>query len=812
MTDPELERPPRRRSAHRLQRLRSDRRQPARGPPAADVQPPPAAAGRAPAHRRGRRRDRLRRRPRGQERGAHPAHGRAAAGQPRPASGPSSSGSSTSCRVRPRRAAGRQRRLARADCRCSISSATWASTSPSTRWWPRTRCKSRLERAEQGISYTEFSYMLLQAFDFLHLFDTYGCRLQLGGSDQWGNITMGIELIRKVRHQAAFGLTTPLVLKADGTKFGKTETGTVWLDAGRTSPYQLYQFFLRTEDAVVGTYLRYFTFLAHEEILELDRSHRRAPRAARRPAGAGPRGRAPWSTEPRRRHGPSRPPPPCSARRWPGSTRPTILDVFADAPSTTVSSARAWTERRAPGRPALRDRPGAGRRAGPGPPSEQGGAYGQQPPRGRRRPHDRGRRPRGRALRGAPAGQARVPSRPLRLIRSLNRGAVHYGHGAEPRRCVVAGAAERWPSRDRARRGAGRHPTRAGWRSRRPSGEPDGKRSVRSSAGRHGRSPAGRRSGRWPEDDVEAYACFRVGYHRGLDALRAAGWKGSGLVRWEHPSNRASSRCLDGLRSAAAAIGEHDEEERCAQFLRQLDPSWPPDDRAGDLMRRGRRPTACHVAGPGTGTRSPSPAVPWARPSWPGAPSAEESGPPGTRVTSWLTAARRRGHRDGVGGQPQRRPRCLPTTTRPGRSDGVCGLLTTDAQTAIGNLPTPDQTLTQDLNSAYEDAAAAGTDCYNGAGSGGALLAVRLASGPSSVPLLNVAVRPDGRHHRSRPVHVDHRPHRRRRRTRSRPDRAGAITAARIDRSGPLPAGPRPCRVRPGPAPGALVAAHRAVS
>jgi len=132
--------------------------------------------------------------------------------------------------------------------------------------------RSRLEREGAGISYTEFSYMLLQAADFLHLFDTYGCRLQLGGSDQWGNITAGIELIRKTRQETVWGLTTPLVLKADGTKFGKTEAGTVWLDARRTSPYQLYQFFLRTEDEVVGAYLRFFTFLPHERILELDES------------------------------------------------------------------------------------------------------------------------------------------------------------------------------------------------------------------------------------------------------------------------------------------------------------------------------------------------------------------------------------------------------------------------------------------------------------------------------------------------------------------------------------------------------------
>jgi tyrosyl-tRNA synthetase len=137
--------------------------------------------------------------------------------------------------------------------------------------------KSRLSRADQGISYTEFSYMLLQAYDFLHLFDTFGCRLQLGGSDQWGNITAGIELVRKVRQEEVWGLTTPLVLKPDGTKFGKTESGTVWLDAARTSAYQLYQFLLGSEDAVVGTYLRYFTFLDHEAIVALDEATARHP-------------------------------------------------------------------------------------------------------------------------------------------------------------------------------------------------------------------------------------------------------------------------------------------------------------------------------------------------------------------------------------------------------------------------------------------------------------------------------------------------------------------------------------------------------
>jgi tyrosyl-tRNA synthetase len=130
--------------------------------------------------------------------------------------------------------------------------------------------RTRLNEREHGISYTEFSYMLLQSYDFLHLHDAYGCRLQLGGSDQWGNITAGIELIRRVRGATAYGLTFPLVTRADGTKFGKSEAGNVWLDARRTSPYAMYQFFLRSEDAVVGSYLRYYTFRAREEVEALD--------------------------------------------------------------------------------------------------------------------------------------------------------------------------------------------------------------------------------------------------------------------------------------------------------------------------------------------------------------------------------------------------------------------------------------------------------------------------------------------------------------------------------------------------------------
>jgi tyrosyl-tRNA synthetase len=137
--------------------------------------------------------------------------------------------------------------------------------------------RSRLSEREQGISYTEFSYMLLQACDFLHLHDIHGCRLQLGGSDQWGNITAGIDLIRRARGATAYGLTFPLVTKADGTKFGKSEAGNIWLDPRRSSPYAMYQFLLRSEDSVVGTYLRFFTFRPREEIEGLDAATREHP-------------------------------------------------------------------------------------------------------------------------------------------------------------------------------------------------------------------------------------------------------------------------------------------------------------------------------------------------------------------------------------------------------------------------------------------------------------------------------------------------------------------------------------------------------
>ena len=142
--------------------------------------------------------------------------------------------------------------------------------------------RSRLEAREQGISYTEFSYMLLQAYDFLHLHDAHGCRLQIGGSDQWGNITAGVDLVRRVRGAEVYGLTWPLLTKADGTKFGKTESGTVWLSPERTSPYEFYQYWMRADDRDVVGLLRLFTDLDQDRIGELEAA--RAARPERREA------------------------------------------------------------------------------------------------------------------------------------------------------------------------------------------------------------------------------------------------------------------------------------------------------------------------------------------------------------------------------------------------------------------------------------------------------------------------------------------------------------------------------------------------
>jgi tyrosyl-tRNA synthetase len=137
--------------------------------------------------------------------------------------------------------------------------------------------RSRMEDRESGISYTEFSYMLLQAYDFCHQCQEFNCELQIGGSDQWGNITAGIDLCRKKLGRHAFGLTLPLITNADGSKFGKSVAGAVWLDVKRTSVYRFYQFWIRTDDRDVVQFLKYFTFLSREEVEALEKQHREKP-------------------------------------------------------------------------------------------------------------------------------------------------------------------------------------------------------------------------------------------------------------------------------------------------------------------------------------------------------------------------------------------------------------------------------------------------------------------------------------------------------------------------------------------------------
>ena len=161
---------------------------------------------------------------------------------------------------------------------------------PVNRMLAREVVKARLE---DGISYTEFSYVLLQSLDYLELNRTYGCTLQFGGSDQWGNITAGVELVRRSDGGHVHALATPLLTKADGTKFGKTESGTVWLDPAMTSPYAFHQFFLNAEDAKVIEYLKVFSERPQEEIDGAGAPDAGVTASPRGPAGAG-----------RRHHGP----------------------------------------------------------------------------------------------------------------------------------------------------------------------------------------------------------------------------------------------------------------------------------------------------------------------------------------------------------------------------------------------------------------------------------------------------------------------------------------------------------------------------
>lgn len=199
--------------------------------------------------------------------------------------------------------------------------------------------RRRVEHDETGISYTEFSYALLQAYDFVQLNERYGCTFQMGGSDQWGNITAGIDLVRRMRGEKAYGITYPLLTGAGGHKFGKTEAGAVWLDPELTSPYRFFQFWMTVDDRDVIRYLRYFTLLGSEEISELESTHEERPheRTAHRALAEDVTGRV---------HGKNGL---ASAQRATdvlfggeiaGLGADAIADVFADVPSSEIALAR----------------------------------------------------------------------------------------------------------------------------------------------------------------------------------------------------------------------------------------------------------------------------------------------------------------------------------------------------------------------------------------------------------------------------------------------------------------------------------------
>ena len=269
--------------------------------------------------------------------------------------------------------------------------------------------KSRFERPDQGISYTEFSYMLLQAYDFLRLHLDHGCDVQFGGSDQWGNITMGVDFVRKVCGDEVWGFTTPLILKADGTKYGKTESGTVWLDPKRTSPFAMYQFFLNTPDEQVGELLRYLTFL------DARGDHRARPADG----GAAPTPRGPAGARPGRHRARPR-------RHRGGQVRGGVGGALRRGDRRAQRGHAAGrhrgrtddadTEGRAPRWPQPRREPRAHRpghvQEGRAPHRRAGGRLRQQRPPDRRRAHLRRRRSSARPVPRAPQGPERGPHRP----------------------------------------------------------------------------------------------------------------------------------------------------------------------------------------------------------------------------------------------------------------------------------------------------------------------------------------------------------------------------------------------------------------
>jgi len=290
--------------------------------------------------------------------------------------------------------------------------------------------KVRLEGREQGISYTEFSYMLLQAYDSLHLFREYGCRMQVGGSDQWGNITLGIDLIRRVEGEEAYGMAWPLLTRADGSKFGKSESGSIWLSPEKTSPYDFYQYWVNAHDDNVGGYLELFTDLSEEEragLLAAPPEQRAAQRRLAHEVTAITHGVDAVLT----------------------SERASQALFGGDASTLSEEALLALAASGRPGQPApargRRRRGGLGALEVGGPAhGDPGGPVRQQPPGARSRPRPAGRRPARRALSAPEEGAEALSSGALR-VSSTSARCPHLDNSATLARLRPLMGAQRHP-------------------------------------------------------------------------------------------------------------------------------------------------------------------------------------------------------------------------------------------------------------------------------------------------------------------------------------------------------------------------------
>ena len=762
MTDPETRAAARRRTGHRLQRIRPDGRQPARRSPAAGVQPAAAAAGRAPAHRRGRWRHRIRGRPGGQVRGAVAAE-RTSSCESNLAgirgqlerfldfSGDATPGRGRCWSTTP---TGSSR------CRSSTSCGTWASTSPSTRWWPRTRSSPAWLGPTRASPTPSSATCSSRPTTSSTCSTTYGCRLQIGGSDQWGNITMGIELIRKVRQQEVVG--SDHAARAQGRRHqvrqdrvrdgvarrrpdqsptsstsSSCAARTPWsAPTSATSPSWTTRTIRALDEATADAPERREAqrVLAREVCTLVHGSRRdRTGRAGRR--GAVRRRRRPASTSAR-----------CSTcspmpRRptWPGRR----LDGGAPCSST------CWR------------RPGwSPRRARPAPPSSRAAPTSTTPGPDDVEPDGHRRRPGGRSLR-RPAPRAR---RTTTWSASTDRPELAGPpRGSTPDRSYTCGHEP--PRRTIVRRSSPVRLTTGLPETVLPE-EPEAVRTaLAGGAGPAGRAPPPRRVRRGPRrprsldawaalgslarDDVEAYACFRVGLPPRSRRPAGSGLEGIGpgpVGARVEPGVPPVPRRPAVLRPAPSASTPRRSgaPSSCASSTRRGSPDWT----GYPGLMAAVRPTGRSVPGRPTRRRRPAHVAAAAARAVLGACGASAAAPARSSRAA-RSAGVRLGDRAAAGGaaignlrgrQPRTSTWPWPSTTRPRGHREVCALLDQRRPDGHRQPADPGQPADHRLNNAYEEAAAAGDDCYDGAAGDAALLGRSAAERTRLVPLLLAAV------------------------------------------------------------------------